>query len=76
MIFHLWGMEKYLRVIWDGYYGYANYLFNEILNPSWHNYFYWLVGASLVIWILEVVFPWRRDQPAIRQDFFKGIISG
>jgi hypothetical protein len=35
-------MEKYLKVITDGYTGYANYFFNEILNPGWHNYFYWL----------------------------------
>lgn len=63
-------MEKYFKAILDGYYGYANYLITEILNPSWHNYFYWLVGASLVIWILELVFPWRKDQPAIRQDFW------
>lgn len=63
-------MEKYFKAILDGYYGYANYLITEILNPSWHNYFYWLVGASLVIWTLELVFPWRKDQPAIRQDFW------
>src|SRR5690606_5070448 len=64
------GMEKYGKALVDGYYGYANYLFNEIIHPSWHNYFYWLVGASLVIWILELLFPWRKDQPAIRQDFW------
>ncbi|SEG38480.1 sterol desaturase family protein [Algoriphagus boritolerans] len=63
-------MEKYFKAIVDGYYGYANYLINEILNPGWHNYFYWLIAASLVIWVLELVFPWRKDQPAIRQDFW------
>ena len=63
-------MEKYINIFVNGYAGYANYLVKEVLNPSWHNYFYWLVGASLVIWLLELCFPWRKDQPAIRQDFW------
>jgi sterol desaturase/sphingolipid hydroxylase (fatty acid hydroxylase superfamily) len=63
-------MDKYLKALSDGYYGYANYLWNEILHPSWHNYFYWLIGASLLIWVLELIFPWRKNQPAIRQDFW------
>jgi len=40
-------MEKYLKIIVDGFTGYWNYLTNELLYPSWHNYFYWLVGLSL-----------------------------
>ncbi len=63
-------MERYLKAFSDGYTGYFNYFVNEILNPSWHNYFYWLVGLSLAIWLLEIVFPWRKDQPVFRQDFF------
>jgi hypothetical protein len=42
-------MEKYLKIIQGAYSGYFNYFINEIVNPSWHNYFYWLVGASLAI---------------------------
>lgn len=63
-------MDKYLNTIAGAYSGYWNYLIHEILTPGWHNYFYWLVGASLVIWILEIRFPWRKNQPAIRQDFW------
>ncbi|WP_373399755.1 sterol desaturase family protein [Algoriphagus halophilus] len=66
-------MEKYIKAISDGYYGYWNYLVNEILNPSWHNYFYWLIGASFVIWLLEVFFPWRKNQPIIREHFWLDI---
>lgn len=66
-------MEKYIKAISDGYYGYWNYLINEIFNPSWHNYFYWLIGASLVIWLLEVAFPWRKNQPIIREHFWLDI---
>jgi len=62
-------MEKYINIVFGAYSGYWNYLINEILHPSWHNYFYWLVGASVVIWVLEVLFPWRKNQPIIREHF-------
>lgn len=63
-------IEKYLKIIVDSYTGYWNYLVNEITNPSLHNYFYWLLALSLFVWILEIVFPWRKNQPIIRQDFW------
>lgn len=63
-------MEKYLKIFLDGYYGYWNYLKSEIIYPSWHNYFWWLLGLSLVVWMLEVIFPWRKNQPLIRKDFW------
>jgi len=66
-------MEKYLNVIYDGYTGYWNYFINEVLHPGWHNYFYWLIGSSLIIWMLEIIFPWRKSQPAIREHFWLDI---
>lgn len=63
-------MKEYFQVFLDGYYGYWNYLSSEILYPSWHNYFWWLLGISLVVWSLELVFPWRKNQAAIREDFW------
>lgn len=61
---------NYLEAFWNGYAGYANYFFNEVLNPSWHNYFYWLIGLSFLVWVLEFLFPWRKEQKSIRKDFF------
>ena len=29
-----------------------------------------LVGLSLFAWTAEILFPWRKDQPRIRQDFW------
>jgi sterol desaturase/sphingolipid hydroxylase (fatty acid hydroxylase superfamily) len=63
-------MQEYVQVFLDGYYGYWNYLSSEILYPSWHNYFWWLLGISFVVWSLELVFPWRKNQAAIREDFW------
>ncbi|MFN0200244.1 MAG: sterol desaturase family protein [Bacteroidia bacterium] len=64
---------KYWNILLENYQGYFNFLTNEILHPSWHNYFYWVLGASILIWILEIRFPWRKDQPAIRNDFWLDI---
>ena len=63
-------MEKYIQIAVDAYKGYASYLWHEITNPNWHNYFYWLIGVSAVFFIFEMAAPWRKDQPKFRQDFF------
>lgn len=63
-------MQRYIDAFANGYAGYFNYLVNEILYPGWHNYFYWLIGLSLAVWALEILFPWRKDQPAFRDDFW------
>lgn len=59
-----------LKIIGDAYSGYLGYLINEITHPSWHNYFYWLIGISLFCWAIELLFPWRKTQKAIREDFW------
>ncbi len=63
-------MERYIDIIWNSYSGYFNYLKSEIFSPTIHSYFYWLVGLSLLVWALELVFPWRKNQPKIRTDFW------
>jgi sterol desaturase/sphingolipid hydroxylase (fatty acid hydroxylase superfamily) len=63
-------MEKYFDIFIEGYRGYAQYLLYDITNPSWNSYFYWLVAVSLFFLILEVVIPWRKDQPVLRKDFW------
>lgn len=59
-----------IRIILNAYGGYASYLFNEIIHPSWHNYFYWLLGVSVFFFALEWFAPWRPDQPKFRKDFW------
>lgn len=63
-------MHKYVEIFLGSYSGYWNYLTGEILNPSWHNYFYWLLMLSLGIWLLEIIIPWRKNQSIFRQDFW------
>lgn len=63
-------MEKYVDIFINSYTGYWNYLITEILHPSWHNYFYWLIGLSLAVWALEAIIPWRKGQSIVRRDFW------
>jgi sterol desaturase/sphingolipid hydroxylase (fatty acid hydroxylase superfamily) len=60
----------YWDIIINAYKNYAQYLANEILNPSWHNYIYWLIALSVFFWLLEIFFPWRKQQGVIRKDFW------
>ncbi|MFC5269982.1 sterol desaturase family protein [Adhaeribacter terreus] len=63
-------MEKYWNIFTASFSDYGGYLWREILNPHWGNYFYWLLGLSLFFWLLEIVAPWRQHQARIRQDFW------
>lgn len=66
-------MEKYLDIAVSAYSGYWNYLVGEVLHPSWTNWFYWLTGLSLLVWGLEIAFPWRKQQSIIRKDFWQDL---
>ena len=63
-------MNKYIKIALDGYYGYWDYLKTEILHPTWHSYFWWLIGLSVLVWGLELLFPWRERKSAFRKDFW------
>lgn len=63
-------MQELLTIIEASYKGYFNYLTKLVLNPAWNNIFYWLIGISLLVWILEILFPWRKQQSMIRKDFW------
>jgi len=40
-------------------------------NVDWNqNWFYGLIIVSLAVWGLEIAFPWRKNQKAIRKDFW------
>ncbi len=61
---------EYLQTFLNGYAGYAGYLWQEITHPHWHNYFYWLIGVSGFFFLMEILAPWREDQPRFRKDFW------
>ena len=63
-------MEKYWNIFINGYSGYANYLWNDITNPSWKSYFYWLLLVSGFFFVQEIINPWRKNQKTFRKDFW------
>ncbi|OIQ27338.1 MAG: sterol desaturase [Bacteroidetes bacterium MedPE-SWsnd-G2] len=64
-------MEKYIQIILESYSGYWNYIKKLVLlEGNWDNYFYGLILVSLIIWGLELAFPWRKNQAAFRKDFW------
>lgn len=63
-------MNKYKEVVIQSYSDYFNYLKNELITLHVENYFYGLIIISLLVFILELLFPWRKNQPIIRKDFW------
>ncbi|MBG48154.1 MAG: sterol desaturase [Pseudozobellia sp.] len=65
-------MEKYIDAFLKGFNGTLNWTYKSILFevPWYTNYFYGVILLSLVVWILEIVFPWRKNQGIFRKDFW------
>ncbi len=64
-------MNKYLDIIKNSYSDYWSYIKKSILMElNWDNYFYGLIIVSLTVWILEMLFPWRKKQSFFRKDFW------
>ena len=64
-------MNKYLDIIKNSYSDYWNYIKQSVLMElDWENYFYGLIVISLVVWGLEIIFPWRKNQSIFRKDFW------
>ncbi|MDX1651497.1 MAG: sterol desaturase family protein [Brumimicrobium sp.] len=66
-------MNEYLEIFLDAYRSYASYLWQTITTPFKEgelNFFYFLIAVSLLVWGLELNFPWRKNQRTFRKDFW------
>lgn len=63
-------MSKYWEIFVNSFQGYARYFAHEVVAPHWGNYFYWLIAISLAVYALELLFPWRKNQRPLREDFW------
>ena len=65
-------MNKYLNAFIDSFEGTVNWTWDSILFkvPFFHNYFWGLILISLLVWSLEILFPWRKNQSIFRKDFW------
>ena len=65
-------MEAYLDAFINAISGTFNWTIKSIMfNVPWYlNYFWGLIFISLLVWFLEIVFPWRKEQGVFRKDFW------
>ncbi len=65
-------MEKYISAFTDAFTGSVHWTWKSILFevPWYTNYFWGLTAISLLIWGLEIAFPWRKEQSIFRKDFW------
>lgn len=65
-------MTKYLDAFINGFNGTLNWTYKSIIfDVAWYNNYFWgLILISLIVWGLEIVFPWRKNQSVFRKDFW------
>ena len=63
---------KYLEAFYGSFIGTLNWTWNSIVFqvPWYQNYFWGLILISLLVWSLEIIFPWRKEQSIFRKDFW------
>ncbi|TKD66986.1 sterol desaturase family protein [Flavobacterium sp. ASW18X] len=63
---------EYVDVFLNAISGTFDYTLKAILFkvPWYKNYFWGLVVISMAVWLLEILFPWRKDQKIVRKDFW------
>ena len=65
-------MNKYLDTFINALNGTVDWTWKSILFevPWYTNYFWGLISISLFVWVLEIIFPWRKEQSVFRKDFW------
>ncbi|MGB5436610.1 MAG: sterol desaturase family protein [Maribacter sp.] len=65
-------MEKYVDAFVNSLMGSIEWTWKSIIFdvPWYTNYFWGLTLISLIVWGLEITFPWRKNQSIFRRDFW------
>lgn len=65
-------MSNYFEVFINTFFGTLDWVWKSMSFqvPLYKNYFWGLIAISLVVWLLEIVFPWRKNQSIFRKDFW------
>ena len=63
---------SYLEIFGNKFSGMVSWIIDMVtFNVDWNqNWFYGLIIVSIVVWGLEIAFPWRKNQKFIRKDFW------
>jgi len=62
---------EYIQVFIEAFFGTLQWTLKSIVFqvPFYENYFWGLIILSLIVWGLEIQFPWRKNQGVFRKDF-------
>lgn len=65
-------MQDYLNSFVNAFKGTVDWTWKSIIFevPWYTNYFWGLIAISLIVWLLEIAFPWRKEQSVFRKDFW------
>ncbi|MEL0271783.1 MAG: sterol desaturase, partial [Flavobacteriaceae bacterium] len=65
-------MLEWFNIFWESTIGVFDfYKRNLFFETSWsQNYLWGLLFISLLVWGLEILFPWRKSQAIFRKEFF------
>ena len=65
-------MNRYIEAFVNAFNGTVDWTWKSIIFevPWYTNYFWGLIVISLFVWILEMIFPWRKEQSIFRKDFW------
>ena len=65
-------MERYATAFIDSFLNMMDYTWRAItFDVPWYANFFWgLTAISIAVWLLEIAFPWRKNQSIIRKDFW------
>jgi len=65
-------MKHYIDAFINAFNGTVDWTWKSILFevPWTTNYFWGLTVISFAVWLLEIAFPWRKNQAAFRKDFW------
>ncbi|MEQ6124627.1 sterol desaturase family protein [Pseudotenacibaculum sp. MALMAid0570] len=65
-------MQHYLDSFINAFKGTVDWTWKSIIFevPWYTNYFWGLIAISVIVWLLEIAFPWRKNQSIFRKDFW------
>lgn len=65
-------MDAYINAFVEAFASNVNWTWRSIIFevPWYTNYFWGLILISLLVWGLEILIPWRKNQSVFRKDFW------
>lgn len=65
-------MDLYIEAFLKGLNNTLDWTWRSItFDVAWYtNYFWGLILISILVWLLEILFPWRKEQSIFRKDFW------